>query len=682
MRPSTLPARIPSPALAVLALLAWAAPEAQAQYPYLVENIHPTGSSNPTRLQDWNGRLAFLASTPAQGTELWVSDGTSAGTLLLLDAFPGADSGSATVAVGFAGLHYFAAQTGPTSGAIWSSDGTPAGTQVLIQTSEAVNVGTTVVHAALGSLFLRVSTPATGNEPFLSDGTPAGTSLLLDIRPGPLGSGFTRLGEVNGLLVFYANDGVHGYEPWVTDGSAAGTTLLADVRPGAAGSESLLPGEDLYAKTIGGRIVFAADDGIHGRELWSTDGTPAGTQLVQDFKLGPGGSSPNLKHGYALPTKVVLGIDATSLGYEPWVTDGTAAGTFLLGDMEPGPESSVLMAFPESGSGLARAALRLTTTLEGDELLLTDGTLAGTVLHALAPGPDDGLYAFGFVGAQCADKYVFVAKDPLTGNRLAVSDGTPGGTLLLDDIGIGEEGITLNALGDFVMGSHPTGNYYSDGQLGTTHNLTKPSGSSTNYFMAYAARVGSRVFFSGTPYPAPLPETELWAIDVDVDGDGEVNFFDALNLYEHCGCPAPTAPCGNPDASSGCANSTGQGAHLGGSGTTRLAQDDLVLQVSGMPAGQNGILFMGTQAVAPTPFVDGLRCAAGQLVRWPLQNSGAGGTFTYGPGLAAQSAVVLPPGFAFVAGQTRTLQAWYRDPASPCGTGSNVSDAATVVFTP
>jgi ELWxxDGT repeat protein len=39
-------------------------------------------------------------------------------------------------------------------------------------------------------------------------------------------------------------------------------------------------------------LVFAADDGIGGAELWKSDGTPAGTVMVQDIAPGAANSNP------------------------------------------------------------------------------------------------------------------------------------------------------------------------------------------------------------------------------------------------------------------------------------------------------------------------------------------------------------------------------------------------------
>ena len=88
-------------------------------------------------------------------------------------------------------------------------------------------------------------------------------------------------------LIFTADDGTHGTELWVTDGTAAGTQLLKDINPGAGYS---FP-ENFTV--LGDKLIFTADDGTHGTELWATDGTAAGTVLLADINPGDGGSDPN-----------------------------------------------------------------------------------------------------------------------------------------------------------------------------------------------------------------------------------------------------------------------------------------------------------------------------------------------------------------------------------------------------
>ena len=91
---------------------------------------------------------------------------------------------------------------------------------------------------------------------------------------------------MNGTLVFPGRD-ANGCEPWRSDGLRA--DLLMDINPGPA--NSLWPGFTTPLVDVSGLVVFGADDGVHGHELWATDGTST-TRLVQDISEGAGWSSP------------------------------------------------------------------------------------------------------------------------------------------------------------------------------------------------------------------------------------------------------------------------------------------------------------------------------------------------------------------------------------------------------
>jgi ELWxxDGT repeat protein len=73
------------------------------------------------------------------------------------------------------------------------------------------------------------------------------------------------LTNVRGTLFFSANDGVHGNQLWQSDGTAAGTSLVANIGPPGAGSYPT------YLTNINGRLFFSADDGTHGREPWTLE---------------------------------------------------------------------------------------------------------------------------------------------------------------------------------------------------------------------------------------------------------------------------------------------------------------------------------------------------------------------------------------------------------------------------
>jgi len=92
-------------------------------------------------------------------------------------------------------------------------------------------------------------------------------------------SNFARIGNE---LFYAADDGVHGLELWKTDGTSGGTVMVKDIYSGyySSGVSSIT--------SFNGKIYFVAYDGINGSEVWQSDGTAQGTKMLKDIFPGSG----------------------------------------------------------------------------------------------------------------------------------------------------------------------------------------------------------------------------------------------------------------------------------------------------------------------------------------------------------------------------------------------------------
>ena len=133
--------------------------------------------------------------------------------------------------------------------------------------------------------------------------------MVADINSGAGDSNPMTLTVFDNLMFFTANDGVHGKELWVSDGTAAGTTIVKDINVGLGdGFDSRLVLEFFEFEN---ELIFRATDGVHGQELWVSDGTSSGTQMIVDSS--PGNDSWDMWTFFQLGDSMFL-----SLGHESY----------------------------------------------------------------------------------------------------------------------------------------------------------------------------------------------------------------------------------------------------------------------------------------------------------------------------------------------------------------------------
>jgi ELWxxDGT repeat protein len=283
-----------------------------------------------SNLVNVNGELFFTADNGENGVELWKSDGTPAGTLLVRDIRPGAMGSDLSGLTNLNGKLLFAANDGATGKELWKSDGTQAGTVRVKDILRVVGSSNpTDIVAMNGLLYFTANDGQRGYELWKSDGTEGGTTLVKDILTDTrVSSRPQHLVNANGLLFFIAIDPSGNRRLYKSDGTAAGTMKVSDA-----------PADLQEMTNVNGTLFFSARDAAHGRELWKSDGTSAGTVLVKDLTPGPGSSTgygtPHLS--YLTSANGKLYFNADSPGPAPysnteslWVSDGTEAGTQRL----------------------------------------------------------------------------------------------------------------------------------------------------------------------------------------------------------------------------------------------------------------------------------------------------------------------------------------------------------------
>lgn len=367
-----------------------------AQTPQLVKDINPTGSSVTFGLGliEYKNRIYFSADNDTIGNELWVSDGTESGTNLFYDFESGPNPSSITRSFIWRDSLYFAV-LGNNSSGLWVTDGTPTGTH-LVDTVKISAIGGVILYH--DKFYFTTDDGIHGEEPWVSDGTSAGTHMLSDIRPGYLSGGVHSFAVYNDKLYFTGYDsdsiGSNDIEIWVSDGSEQGTHLLKNIN--TTPSNSTVNGLPELFGEFNGKLYFTMDDGIHGMELWQTDGTDTGTVMLLDINIGSADASPILDihskaTGNTTPNSFViyngelyfLAVTATN-GRELWVTDGTPQGTHLFYDLNTGTQNGQCTDFTLYNNKLYFSAVK---SSYGRELWVTDGTPSGTrMIKDLYPG--------------------------------------------------------------------------------------------------------------------------------------------------------------------------------------------------------------------------------------------------------------------------------------------------------
>ncbi|MDG1332482.1 MAG: T9SS type A sorting domain-containing protein [Crocinitomicaceae bacterium] len=419
---------------------------ANAQYTFNeIEIWSGSFPGTPRYFEEVNGTLFFEAYNN-YNYELWKSNGTQPGTSMVADLNGTASSGPKSLKE-FNGELFFTATVSGYGNELWKSNGTSAGTMLLkdvrsgsssgFESTTSTFNGTRETFLEFGGELFFFGNTGNGIELWKSDGTSTGTVSVKNFTQGPVyGNGkYSSNAEREKLGVIFNNElyfivvksspilvNYQG-ELWKTDGTTAGTVLVQDSLHASVSGLTV----------AGSKIYFVNQTTTTGRELWSSTGTI--TALESDISAGSVNSDPEYLTAYNgdLYFKA-KGPD----GRELYKTDGSF--TTLIKDIFPGNGSTTA----NSGLGLARFFeyngllyfLAEDATSGGDnELWKTDGTTLGTVKALILP--QVGGY-IEFLNPTIYDNKIFYR----TSGQLWATDGTPANTQQLTDNGNSAEPIS------------------------------------------------------------------------------------------------------------------------------------------------------------------------------------------------------------------------------------------------
>jgi|GEM_PF-3536399 len=326
----------------------------------------PASNSEYVPVED---RLFFTNLEEETGVELWVSDGTEEGTRVVTDLFDEGSSNPQQLTAVDEAVYFLADGDGDLELELWTSDGTEGGTELVLD-NEVANLtdvdGTLyftqggpgeeltqelwrlneegeaeIVLEDSGSDEIGSLTSVDGTLYFVRNGyelwqvdpESGEAEEIEEFDRGDDSEAIADLTEVGDTLFFTFNDGETNRELYKSDGAASNTGLVRDISPDMrdAGTTINLSSEPSQFIDVEGTLYFTADSNDDNeQELWKSDGTEDGTELVIQFDRE---TTPQFSGNIFQPTNVggtVYFLVGNRFGDgQVWRSDGTEAGTEL-----------------------------------------------------------------------------------------------------------------------------------------------------------------------------------------------------------------------------------------------------------------------------------------------------------------------------------------------------------------
>lgn len=506
----------------------------------LLKDIYPgtTGgyasSSSPSFAAKIGDKILFTATNATEGLELYVTDGSPAGTLLLKDIYAGSTGSSPSNFVVAGSKVVFRAKSDIYGEELWITDGTPAGTVLFKDLFPGTKSSGPKNLTAIDSTHLFLTAFNSSSQfasVFVADISAQTTTGFGHAMVESLNSETKNLVEYNGLVYFDAMDSNNGNPLWVTNGSEAGTTKLADLYPNLSCSDIN------YMTVFNGSLFFAASTETNGQEVFVSDGTTAGTNIIKELAAGTVGVYMNTSFTKTDTGKMFFGAnDNSGIGLELFATDGSAAGTALVKDLTAGSTSSSptgITAIPGSNK-----VIFYTTSPYG--FWTSNGTSAGTVqisglssISSVSYTPKtipSGSFIFYSEASTYKQRIYFV--------NAATNSATHLNTTYATDVVIGSPILNPTSQTLYYLTSttaYTTLNLWkSDGTVGGTSLVKNIPISGNNIGITAIANLGNKTlfqYFNNTTSSAYV--RQLWVTDGTSGGTTVVDSVSSTNSTQY-----------------------------------------------------------------------------------------------------------------------------------------------------
>ena len=383
-----------------------------------------SGSKDYPPIVAMAGAVYFIADDGQHGKELWKSDGTASGTVMVKDIAVGQNSGlydgsnlyGSGYFEGYSQLTvlgsylYFTADDGTHGKRVWVSDGTSSGTQLAAPTLTPDALSSAVMINR--QLFFPYDDGVHGTELWKSNPYGGSANLVKDIKGGTSASSPYSLVALGSNVYFFADNEIHCGELWVSDGSTGGTRMVKDVT--LSNDSSFTP----YRLTVAGDRLYFLQADSSSTSLWCSDGSEKGTYSVKQFSYDMAGDVFGIYGSLvSFHTSVYFGVGEKDSSAELWSSDGTISGTQKVKSFGSQSSGFCNLAFVDS----TKLYLSVNDTIHGYEPWISDGSSLGTrLLKDIAPGVTGS--STSYLNLLPNGNVLLVANDQYHGNQLYASD--------------------------------------------------------------------------------------------------------------------------------------------------------------------------------------------------------------------------------------------------------------------